>query len=212
MEEKIATAEERVQLAKDVLQQLAAGSLCGVPPANWFIGFPVVTAIPFFDSKHLSIDDFGDRCLSTYDVDDEDHDKYREEHWVVGSRGERTDTGGQPDSLLDTDLQEVLAKLPMCEVCAVGSLVVAAAKRHDNMKIVDLEKSGVFTVMAPYFEYGQLLLIEMAYEQSHMGVYEHTREEADAAMQMWPDVPTGSRRLKLIMENIIENNGTFVTS
>lgn len=209
-EKKIATDAERVQLAEDVLKQLAAGSLCGVPSGNWFVGFPMTDALPYFSTMHLSLEDFGEGNISSYNGEEEDNAKEDTDYWVVGARGPRGRSSDQPHPVCDLDLQEVLTKLPVCEVCAVGSLVVAAAKRYDNMKVEYLDTNGVFSAMSPYFERQQLLLIELVYEKAAMSPGEFTSEQRNAAADMWDEVPTGSERLKLIMQNIVSNNGTFV--
>ena len=77
------------------------------------------------------------------------------------------------------------------------------------MKIELLEKKGVFFAMKEYFSQEQLLLIEIVYEKAD---YEFELKSADRerAVDLWADVPAGTARLRLIMNNIVDNNGTFV--
>jgi len=217
-ETKFATDDVRVQLAKDVLTQLGEGKLCGVPRGNWFIGFPKPDAERLYESMHMVEGDLGESAFSTYDdplyadLDEDDVPaslaaKQDEDYWIVGTRGECFGNFRASETLLALDLQEILLKMPTCEVCAVGSLVVAAARRFDNMKLELLEHRGVFTALEPYFSKGQAMIIEAAYEGDRGGSHS---VECLAASKLWPDTATGSYRLQLVMENIIANNGTFV--
>lgn len=215
MEQKFATDEERVQLAKDVLAQLDAGRLCGAPSSSWFIGFPMPETLAYFKRMHIdteawSCNRFSDACIAEYCADDADDEKNGDEYWTIGARRAR-DGHAHPYPLEAADLRDVIPHFTVCEVCAVGALVVATAKRHDNMKLTDLESGGVFAALRSYFSKEQLLLIEMVYEKEDIEAA-HTADQREAVSRMWEDVPTGSARLRLIMENIVANNGTFVVN
>lgn len=216
-ETKFATDEIRVQLANDVLAQIAKGNLIGTPEGSWFIGFEYELAANVYKELALNLSDEGEDSFSRYNAEDADEDTDEESadprhgmpYLTIGSR----ETQLQRivcDTVLGLDLQEFLQRAGgKCCVCGIGSLVVAAAARYDNMKIDLLEKKGVFYAMKEYFSSEQLRLIEIVYE---CGDYDCELKYDDRirAVNMWPSVPSGTHRLRLIMENIVANNGIFV--
>lgn len=208
-----ATDEVRVQLAQDVLDQIAAGVLYGTPKGSWFVGFEYDVAKKVYTDLSLDIEDEGDSAVQTYEApDDEDEEdaKHDSPYFVLGTRSENTSDSSICATVRDLDLQEMLQRTGgKCCVCGIGSLVVAAAARYDNMKIGLLESKGVFVAMKDYFSREQLELIEIVYEQADFE-YSLVSAERNKATSMWEDVPPGTERLRLIMENIIANNGKFV--
>lgn len=217
-----ATDEVRVQLAKDVLAQILEGKLCGTPKGAWFIGFEYDTAKRIYADLHLDITEENESAFMDYvdpnadDADEEDEAaskaidaRHGNMYLAVGARTVRH------GNLLchpvrELDLQEMLLRAEgKCCVCGIGSLVVAAAARFDNMKIEVLESKGVFAAMADYFSKEQLELIETVYEQCDHDCNVPTTQRA-RAYELWQNVPAGTERLRLIMENIVANNGRFV--
>lgn len=127
---------------------------------------------------------------------------------------------------LNTDLQTLLQATEVCKACAFGSLFVAAVKRKNDFKVLDikgLHLTGVdereiediqldfdemANYMGPFFTKDQISLIESAFEGG--GLHNNKKsinflEEVDAS-DPWLD---DSIRLRLVMENIVANDGTF---
>lgn len=214
-ETKFATDDVRVQLANDVLAQIDAGILYGTPKGAWFIGFEYELADKVY--KELALD-LKEEAFMEYEAEGTDEDADEESadprhgmsYLAIGCRSERSSLNIVCDTVLELDLQEFLQRAGgKCCVCGIGSLVVAAAARYDNMKIELLERKGVFVAMKEYFSREQLQLIEIVYEKAD---YDTELKSADRerAVNMWPNVPAGTPRLRLIMKNIVANNGTFV--
>jgi len=96
-----------------------------------------------------------------------------------------------------------------CEVCGIGSLFVAAMRRHDKFTIqqfTDMYKGSTDTrgaeveYLSKWFDVEQLDLIERYYENSnssHYGFGPIFNEDDD------------DTRLRMIMENILSNDGVF---
>lgn len=105
-----------------------------------------------------------------------------------------------------------------CQVCAKGALFVA---KLDRLGGVDL---GEYTAKAyggdpsdyllEYFSQYQLDLIECAFEQDAgymcVATDDAGEEEAEVASDFAEGISDPSERLRLIMENIVAHNGTFV--
>ena len=96
-----------------------------------------------------------------------------------------------------------------CEVCGIGSLLVAAAELADQLPVdwaLDIttgstnERFSIVDYLAPWFSSTQLDMIEMAYEQTS------TR----GGFRSFYTVRSDKQRLRAIMKNIIANNGRFV--
>lgn len=217
-ETKFATDDVRVQLANDVLAQIDAGILYGTPKGAWFIGFEYELAAKVYKELSLNLSEEGEGAFMEYAAEDADEDADEESadprhgisYLAIGGRSAMASRTIVCDTVLELDLQDFLQRAGgKCCVCGIGSLVVAAAARYDNMKIDLLEKKGVFVAMKEYFSREQLQLIEIVYEKAD---YDTELKSADRerAVNMWPDVPSGTPRLRLIMENIVTNNGTFV--
>lgn len=214
-ETKFATDDVRVLLAQDVLAQIEVGKLRGTPKGAWFIGFEYDVAKKVYADLALDLSDEGDSCLMEYDAGDEDEEEDSQDpehgktYLAIGARHPLSTRSIVCDTVRALDLQELLQRADsQCCVCGIGSLIVAAAARYDNMKVELLEKKGVFNALKDYFSREQLQLIEAVYEQSDYDCELMSADRA-AAVDMWPDVPAGTSRLRLIMQNIIDNNGTF---
>lgn len=119
-------------------------------------------------------------------------------------------------------LQKHLKSLKKCEACALGSLFICAVTRANDITV---EQAGVsygaidppHKYLSRFFTKSQMALIEAAFEQSPSfagKVSEKRREQAVAFVSEVPDAQGASYaqeelRLRLIMENIVANNGTF---
>ena len=142
---------------------------------------------------------------------------------LVGNSGSFIGTD-LPYAPPQTQVQEVLKKVPRCDVCAVGSLFLCAVEKFDALKMEDLEAfleafgdSGVPVVerdvipyLQRYFSEAQLRLIEIAFERGE-GAYEPKSSREEKASHFGcHDGVTHDEDIKKIMRNIIKNDGTFV--
>ena len=128
----------------------------------------------------------------------------------------------------DSDFKSVLARQPVCTVCAIGGLFVSCCSKFNELPtstILDRPKQDTdrpgyihFEPLVPYlenyFSAEQLALVETAFEGSVVGNLDHQEVSADqeenacAIYYKHPNRPTA--RLRAIMQNIIDNDGTFV--
>ncbi len=116
-----------------------------------------------------------------------------------------------------------------CQVCGVGALFVAAVKKADKLKVNQLLEvkesidrlepeygdseddivhgsvvgADCYRYLKQWFSKPQLNAVEAAFEAGQGAVTEN------AARYFAPDVDDSSERMRLIMENIIVNKGTF---
>lgn len=185
----LSPSEKRVAIAKDVLMDIYIHKLVPTDLGHWVSG-------PLND-------DYKDCTLSLFDK------IYNEE----------------------IQLQDFFLKKEQCTVCALGGLFVCAIKKFNDFKIGDLYKGGfgndihiedIKLYLGNFFESHQLKLIEIAYEQGKGyyytnegsfddGVGEYVKgNDAKLAEAMFDYIPNPTDRIKLIMENIIRNNGEFV--
>lgn len=114
----------------------------------------------------------------------------------------------------DVEMRDILnrSKDAACKVCALGALFIADILKRDNFTMGDYKARSTFyntrQKVGDYFELDQLNLIESAYEVSHM----HTTDVVQAvkAQEFKKEIWEPKDRLTAIMENIIENYGTFI--
>jgi hypothetical protein len=101
--------------------------------------------------------------------------------------------------------------LGKCKVCSRGALFLAKAVRYNNVLAntlvpfeVDIQRNSETVnrvALLDHFEQDQLTLIEEYYEGWSYGADPYT----------WYCLfPNHSQRMRLILKNIIDNNGTFV--
>lgn len=179
--EKMSPAEKRVQIARDCLQQLASKRLVATQ-GSWLTG---VNDISLFSNK---------------------------------------------DVKKDLELQQVLLKQKKCEACALGGMFMCAVERADKLKLskivstkgfyysdsdqyenCSIEQSDVFSYMRKFFSKDQLELIEFTFEHGNGACYLNN-DKASAAIEFSykANLSGDSQTLmKLIMENIVVNKGTF---
>lgn len=129
----------------------------------------------------------------------------------------------------EEDLQKFfLNDLPSCHVCGLGALFTCAVERANKLPVHQFLNSGglngtleglngspMFTYLQGFFDQKQLDAIEVAFEQGQgfVKMKEHpnlTDEEYLGAVSFCFKVNDHRKRMEMIMENIIENNGTFV--
>ncbi len=116
----------------------------------------------------------------------------------------------------ELQVHEVLAG-NSCHVCGIGSLFVAAVDRADSCKVGDMSSTDDAGFMRSYledfFSMEQLVLIEAAFEGRLISVdgtdFDDDSPEVLAAIAFTKKLTSPAGRLKKIMGNIIEHNGTF---
>lgn len=115
-------------------------------------------------------------------------------------------------------------KIEKCHVCALGAVFVEAAK-HDDEAVNETgyvfpdynnnnkmrwsnNSERMRQHLKKYFSYTQLAMIENAFEQDNC-VYNENCTRSVGGASFAKDVESDSKRMKLIMQNIIDNDGTF---
>lgn len=180
---KLTKPQKRVQIAKDVLAQLK-------------IGFLKAKTGVYTDSK--SLDRIFQKINNTYDLDQ-----------------------SNLSNLLNVEVKDIFDKDKSCTVCGIGSLFVCAVKRLDKLKLKDLfndadiAQSDVHSYLSKYFSLLQLNLIESAFEGGEFlnsPYYDNIKavSQSEKAVSYFDGQRINStEKLKAIMNNIVENNGTF---
>ncbi len=120
------------------------------------------------------------------------------------------DVGGLAASVeAEQDLGECISQVG-CTVCGIGSLFASSVVKHDNLKInkflgtaddtndLSIDREGTVQYLSRWFTAIQLDLIEQYFEQH---AYDTDSPIADEN--------NDDKRLIMIMENILSNNGIF---
>ena len=125
--------------------------------------------------------------------------------------------------LSDKDsVQELFAaeKIESCNVCALGGLFMSCTNFNNNTLLEDLydvsgdlgnlidEKVNLSNKLNKIFSTSQLKLIETYFEAN--GGYFRDYDEDGRIEAFYNKHSSDKKRLQLIMENIVENEGTFV--
>lgn len=144
--------------------------------------------------------------------------------WLVGGAGTIRITEEDHEK----PLCQLLASQESCNVCALGGILVSAAKLANAATVNDVRDKnteGYFVVdmftMLPYlknfFDESQLRLIELAFERGDGGYSPASQADYEAAeifaqqkTYLAGDEVDDDTRLRLIMECVVRNNGTFV--
>jgi hypothetical protein len=115
-------------------------------------------------------------------------------------------------------------KIPACECCALGALFMSCTLYNNQTTVNDFTKEvildfqetvedGKFTNgLTGFFSRAQLKLIEIAFEGGY-GAFDTDRMSNTKALRVvsWEEkLPDDQKRLVAIMNNIINNKGTFV--
>lgn len=146
--------------------------------------------------------------------------------WLAGANMEKLYTKSDVDK--NPELQSLLATKKECTGCALGGMFLCAVEAADDLKLGELsdvknyqrqmklspekrvysyidggvEGEDAFKYLRKFFSQAQLEAIESAFER---GNGSETHESAAFA----DDEERSSERMRLIMENIIANKGTF---
>jgi len=124
----------------------------------------------------------------------------------------------RPTKMLGTDLFDeeivceldtVLEKIPKCNVCALGGLFVEAVKRYDKIKTDEISagpwQNELHYYLKKFFSIDQLKMIEDAFESEGPNIYYGNHK----ALVFCHTIKKPRDRMLKIMNNIVENNGTF---
>lgn len=116
----------------------------------------------------------------------------------------------------DSEVKDIFAKVKQCEGCALGGMFMCAVERADKLKMNQLQDYGdsyginigtgdTFSYMKKFFSKAQLEMIECAFEAGNGSV----RYGNYDAVEFVRDIDEPGERMRLIMENIVVNKGTF---
>ena len=103
-----------------------------------------------------------------------------------------------------------------CRVCALGGMLAAHVMKVDNFRIDgdclnSIHRFEITDQLEDYFSIEQLDLIESAFEVSHMGSsLPVDSNQINKAIKFGMTKLDTCARIKAIMQNIIDNDGTFV--
>lgn len=130
-----------------------------------------------------------------------------------------------------SQLQAVLENVPSCTVCGIGGVFVCAVRKANDIMVssirsdwdssyeIEARGEGIKDYLARFFSPTQVLQIEQAFERwtlsgrdnyrpNEYGVIQHQNRGGKAG-HFAGDIPDAGTRMRLIMENIVANNGTF---
>jgi len=129
------------------------------------------------------------------------------------------------------ELDSLLKVASNCDVCALGAIFYAAVIRHDNLKIGILSEfddiaegdgyfgifsSTMFIYLKEFFPQKELCFIEAAFEGNLVNWYDDSDEGdrdysgiIERCREFSKRFEDPEDRMRAIMQNIIDNNGTF---
>lgn len=123
-------------------------------------------------------------------------------------------------SLYGVDLQKWLEDSDnKCRVCAKGAIFASCIRYTDDYspetEIIKITRSTVgahkeIDRLAEYFREGQLELIEIAFEGDIIGSRTISFAEIESAKDFYLGYGSDMKRLKAILDNIIDNGGEFI--
>lgn len=129
---------------------------------------------------------------------------------------------------LNKDLKTICRSEPQCNVCAIGGMFVSAVEFHNKLKVSDVSLEFDYkeysNYLSKWFEKDQLKLIEIAFEDGNGAVRVNNSKTHKAASEFFGDLQHeldnhngmidlylgADEKMRLIMENIVRNKGTFV--
>lgn len=142
--------------------------------------------------------------------------------------GKGRDLFTEKDLNKDPELQDILKKTKQCEGCAIGGMFMCAVQTADQLKLSklegvknfkedqednpgqyhyldnDIDQRDAFNYLKKFFSSNQLAMIETAFERGGGAYHAH-----DGSADFVTSITGASERMKLIMQNIIVNKGTF---
>lgn len=132
------------------------------------------------------------------------------EQGIYVTRNRKTKALGKElfDENVTCGLDTILEKIPKCNVCALGGLFVEAVKRHDKITTDEISSDPwqheLHYYLKKFFSVEQLRMIEDAFESEGPSMYGN-----DKALTFCNTLKKPRDRMLKIMNNIVENNGTF---
>jgi hypothetical protein len=100
--------------------------------------------------------------------------------------------------------------LGKCQVCALGSLLLAKAVRYNAVSVQDIADIRIDR-LTDHFSVEQINQIEAAFEGHSYSSANGTYLDDEVCNESWKaKYPDPSKRFRAIMKNIIRNKGTFV--
>lgn len=144
---------------------------------------------------------------------------------VYARSGVWVDLQKAPNWDVGVELQPVFQQAN-CDACALGACFVSAVKLGNNCKLTEDAKydgfqfstpngdwgsdtTGMWSVLKRYFTERQLALIEFAFENGEGYYKDHDVANPDAASDFHYKYEDDAARMTAIMQNIVDNNGTF---
>lgn len=125
----------------------------------------------------------------------------------------------------DSGAQENLSVLiPGCQVCALGAMFIGMVHLKNEVTVRQFYRSGCDNIkvsLEDYFEPEQIDLIERCFEgwptpfedrSQGRPLCRLTQRRLSVPMSYYDSTGTAAQRMKIIMKNIIRNDGTFVPS
>ena len=196
---KLSLQEQRIAIAEDVIDQLRSKKLIAKSGNGYLV----------FDDKveRLLEDQFAtDPELDNFKEmfeDGNEFDKYK--HLLKKEELAKLEDKAEPPDL------SVITMQTSCEVCGIGSMFVSTVEKCDKIKCLIVqdgeddsedirEREVQMEYMSKWFDEDQLLEIEDYFEQH---TYKH---DGDSPIM---DQSNDTKRLIMIMENIISNKGKF---
>lgn len=134
----------------------------------------------------------------------------------------------EKDTPIEDMFYDVVENTGACDACALGTLLISTADLFDNITVGDFnDEDGLLhpeLALKDYFTTAELMVIEAAFERStkggtlfgsykydHMLTNEHPSEsEIKRAIRYGKTIDGPKKRLRAILQNIIDNNGQFV--
>ena len=207
---KLTKPQQRVRIAKDVIQYLESGKL--VAARAGYLNVPDAYE-KYFSSGEVMAD-------LEYELEEaENGDMSDDSYTDTQSQAEMKQVSKELNTQMKlslTPLHEVFEKTPSCTVCGIGAAFVAAVLRADDTVVGDLDGREDAMQMRHYlgtwFDLPQLGMIEAAFEQqgSFAKAQGSSIISAHRSWQFGEAIYDPEDRMIAIMKNIVDNNGTFV--
>ncbi len=206
---KMTPEQQRVRIARDVIDQIEVGDL--IAEQGTYL------EVPDDDGLNPEVlreeaEDLRDQADSVYGyMDAQDRSNARRKAARLESKAEKVG---------ELQLCDVLEGTK-CTVCGIGAAFVAAVKRGDDFKIKDFtdgfgDDDKMRQYLKKFFTAKDVALIECAFERSHgfaaygdSGLNEQSPEVLRAVGFGNAHADSSEGRLKAIMQNIIDNGGSF---
>lgn len=123
---------------------------------------------------------------------------------------------GRPEG---EDLRQALIKAKECSACALGAIFVCSVFRDPGERVSGISNTyyyehevggadDIHNKLRKYFTNKQLRMIELAFEEGNGWAFTEDSRDEDA-VRFGMQFSSPAHRMEAIMNNIIDNNGTF---